>query len=235
MLRCLLIQVLAGHICYPGFVAELKKPEDFPKALAMMQSITISFYVVTAVVIYCFAGDYVKSPALNSATPLVMKIAWGIAMPSIVIAGVINGAVAIKKIYFLCWEDLLKKKAVTREKSFRAYASWCAINALLWFLAWLIAELIPSFHLLLAVVSALFMGFFSYGFSSLLWYHMNQGQLWSSNRQRLLTVINAVILTVGILICVVGLWATVSKLIDGGGGRVFACADSASEKIQVDG
>jgi hypothetical protein len=52
-------------------------------------------YTVTAVVIYAYTGDDVRSPALGSTSPLLAKIAYGIALPTIVIAGVINGHVAV--------------------------------------------------------------------------------------------------------------------------------------------
>lgn len=64
-------------------MAELKDPRDFPKALFMLQSIDVSLYIVSAVVIYRYAGPDVASPALSSAGPLLSKIAYGIALPTV--------------------------------------------------------------------------------------------------------------------------------------------------------
>lgn len=198
----------------------------------MVQSISTSFYVTAAVVIYYFAGNRVMSPALSSASVLIKKISWGMAMPSIIIAGVVNGHVAVKYVWIRCWA---KNPKVLHERSFRSRASWISITVAGWILAWVIAEAVPSFHLLLALVSALFMGFFSYGFSSLLWFHMNRGHLWTTRRRRAMAVFNLGILMVGlVLICAVGLWATASKLVTRGTGGVFSCADSASEEMQND-
>jgi hypothetical protein len=52
-------------------------------------------YTITATVIYRFTGDSVVSPALGSAGPLLSKVAYGIALPTIIISGVINGHVAV--------------------------------------------------------------------------------------------------------------------------------------------
>jgi hypothetical protein len=60
----------------------------------VLQAFDITLYTITAGVIYRFAGDGVKSPALGSTSPLLAKIAYGIALPTIVVAGVINGHVA---------------------------------------------------------------------------------------------------------------------------------------------
>jgi hypothetical protein len=64
-------------------MAELKEPKDFPKALALLQTIDMSLYIVAAVVIYRYTGADVASPALGSAGPLVSKIAYGLALPTV--------------------------------------------------------------------------------------------------------------------------------------------------------
>lgn len=64
-------------------IAELKNPRDFPKALCLLQCVDISIYLVAAVVIYVYAGADVASPALGSASPLIAKIAYGVALPTV--------------------------------------------------------------------------------------------------------------------------------------------------------
>lgn len=159
-----------GHIAYPSIISEMKEPRDFPKALALLETVTITFYLVVAVVIYYFAGEGVMSPALGSAGPLVRKIAYGIATPTIIVAGVIAAVVAAKLIYEHVWS---KQPHVKQEKSFRARASWYAILAVLYFSAWLIAEVIPVFRQLTGVIGALFGTWFALGFCSMLWLWMN--------------------------------------------------------------
>jgi hypothetical protein len=61
----------------------------------MLQITDTILYTATAIVIYRFTGDDITSPALGSTGPLLAKIAYGIALPTIVIAGVINGHVAV--------------------------------------------------------------------------------------------------------------------------------------------
>ncbi|EDN93040.1 hypothetical protein SS1G_08905 [Sclerotinia sclerotiorum 1980 UF-70] len=59
----------AGHIAFFTFISELRTPNDFPKALATLQIVEITLYLVTAIVIYVYAGSGVTSPALGSAGP----------------------------------------------------------------------------------------------------------------------------------------------------------------------
>lgn len=56
---------------------------DFPKSIAMLQVVDTVMYLVTALVIYRFAGPDVKSPALSSANPLMKKICYGLAIPTV--------------------------------------------------------------------------------------------------------------------------------------------------------
>lgn len=65
------------------------------QALFTLQITDTILYTVTAVVIYRFTGENVMSPALGSTSRVLSKVAYGIALPTIVIAGVINGHIAV--------------------------------------------------------------------------------------------------------------------------------------------
>jgi hypothetical protein len=156
-----IVLAYSGHITYFGFAAELRNPHDFTKSLLLMQTTAVTMYTITAVVIYYYVGHDVPAPALGAASPLVAKIAYGIASLTIVIAGVVNGHVAAKYIYIRVWSATKSGAKVIQERSFRSWASWVAICTVVWVISWIIAEAVPSFKYLLALVSALFSGWFS--------------------------------------------------------------------------
>ena len=108
-------------------------------------------------VIYFYAGPLVTSPAIGSASPVVTKVAFGFAIPTIIIAGVVNGSVACKYIYIRMW----KGTNIVHQKSYKSLGSWTGICAALWVAAWLLAEAIPNFNLLLGLIAALFGAWFS--------------------------------------------------------------------------
>ncbi|ODM21304.1 hypothetical protein SI65_04357 [Aspergillus cristatus] len=83
-----------AHVAYFGFVSETQQPRDYPKSLALLHIVENTLYLVSALVIYHFVGPDVKSPALSSAGPLMRKVCYGIAIPTVLIAGVIAGHVA---------------------------------------------------------------------------------------------------------------------------------------------
>jgi hypothetical protein len=72
-----------AHVSFFGIMSEMEDAREFPKALAMLQVVDTTMYIVTAMVIYCYAGPDVKSPALSSAGPLMKKVAYGLAIPTV--------------------------------------------------------------------------------------------------------------------------------------------------------
>lgn len=92
-----------AHVAFFGLIAEMESPRDFNKSLIMLQAFEICLYLTAAVVIYFYVGKGVASPSLTSAGPLMKKVAFGIAIPTIIGAGVVNGHICLKYIYFrLC-------------------------------------------------------------------------------------------------------------------------------------
>jgi uncharacterized membrane protein len=72
-----------AHVSFFGIMSEMQDPKEFPKSLAMLQIVDTTMYVVTAMVIYCYAGPDVASPALSSAGPVMKKVAYGLAIPTV--------------------------------------------------------------------------------------------------------------------------------------------------------
>ena len=78
-----IIFAYAGHANFFSFISEMRVPEEYPKALYLLQFADITMYAVSAVVIYRYGGPDVSSPALGSTGPTVRKVAYGIAIPTV--------------------------------------------------------------------------------------------------------------------------------------------------------
>ena len=148
-----------GHPGYFGFIAEMKNPEDFPKTLCMQQGFEIILYTVSAAIIYRYAGDGVASPALGSTGPLLSKIAYGIAIPTIVVSGVVLGHVAIKNVYV----RIFRGTNIMHQRSLRGTGAWIALTLTFWTISWIIAEAIPVFSDLLSLIVSFLHGFSNRG------------------------------------------------------------------------
>ncbi|EMR84746.1 putative amino acid protein [Botrytis cinerea BcDW1] len=195
----------AGHIAFFTFISELRAPADFPKSLATLQIIEIFLYLLSSILIYIYTGSSISSPALLSAGPLVSRIAFGIAIPTIVIAGVIFGHVCAKYIFLRLFAGTTH--AATRTK--RGLAAWLAITAGVWVVAWIVGESVPGFNELLGLVSSLFASWFTYGLPGVmgLWLQWGGedrrgGKWWG------MLLINGLLVGVGALLCGMGVWAS---------------------------
>lgn len=223
----------AGHPAFFTFISELKNPRDFPKALAFLQISDISMYVIATIVIYYFAGDQVASPALNSASQVVAKVAWGVAIPTIIIAGVVNGHVGVKYLYVRCLRG--RDDDLMHQKTWKSRGIWIGMGVLSWLAAWLIAEIVPVFNDMLAITSALFASWFTFGLSGMFWISMNiqRGEVWSQLKSReswtwkktTLLLINLILITMAVILCVGGLYASISSMKEHGAtNKPFSCA-----------
>jgi len=70
------------------FIAEMKEPRDFPKALWAVTICEIVVFTLCGSLMYFFVGnEYMTAPAYGSLTPTYKKIAFSFAIPTIVYLG----------------------------------------------------------------------------------------------------------------------------------------------------
>ncbi|PYI15100.1 amino acid transporter [Aspergillus violaceofuscus CBS 115571] len=220
---CNIVFSFSGHVAFFGFMSELKDPRDYPKSLCLLQGIDTVLYIVTAVVIYVFAGPNVTSPALGSAGPMIAKIAYGIALPTIIIGGVVNGHVACKFVYV----RIFRNSDRMHSRDLVATGSWVALMLVLWIVAWIIAEAIPVFNDLLSLIASLFASWFTFGFSGMFWLYLNKDRLFSSPRKIALTILNALIVGIAACVCGLGLYVSGRSLHEDANSSSFSCANNA--------
>lgn len=215
-----IIFAYAGHVAFFSFISELRDPKEFPKALWLLQICDTGFYIVAAIVIYRYAGADVSSPALGSASDTVAKVAYGIAIPTIIIAGVIYGHVATKYVFVRVFRGTEHLHA----RTWYSYLVWGSIAATCWILAFIIAESIPVFNDLLSLISALFASWFTYGLSGVFWLFLNYGQYTRNSKKILLTLLNIIIFCIGGVICGAGLYASGTAIqADSKSGHSWSC------------
>ncbi|KAB8246561.1 transmembrane amino acid transporter protein-domain-containing protein [Aspergillus flavus] len=212
-----------GHPAFFGFIAEMKNPHDFPKSLCMLQGFEIILYTVASAVIYRYAGQDVASPALGSAGPVVRKVAYGVAIPTIVIAGVVLGHVAIKNVYV----RMLRGTELMHKRNWKSIGVWIGLAVVFWVIAWVIAEAIPVFSNLLSLVSALFVSWFTFGLPGVFWLYIYKGQYFASPMKIFLTLCNVCLFIFGVMICALGLWVSGVAIHNDKSHGSFTCANNA--------
>ncbi|KAH7307985.1 aromatic and neutral aliphatic amino acid permease [Stachybotrys elegans] len=215
----------ASHSCFFSIIGEFKKPEDFPKAIALLQVVDTTLYLIAAVVIYIFVGADVPSPALSASNSISMRKAiWGVAIPTIVIAGVVYAHVAAKYIFVRVFRNSKHQD----RRTVLSTAAWFGITFGLWAISMIIAESIPVFNSLLGLVASLFVSWFSYALPGTFWLWMNYGSWFATKRQMAHCFANVFLLITGALLCVVGLWSSIEALAQDEMTKPWTCASNAA-------
>ncbi|RPA72336.1 amino acid transporter [Ascobolus immersus RN42] len=216
----------AGHLTFFTFISEMKNPKDFPKALALLQISDTALYVLSAIVIYCFTGYGVASPALRSAGVTLGKVAYGLASATIIISGVVNAHVAAKYIIVRMYRNEANTDNLNI-KTKKSWMVWLGLITGLWIIAWLIAEAIPVFNNLLSLTAALFVSWFTFGLNALFWFHLNWDVKFKGKKNIWLTCVNAFIIFVGLVVMFVGTYTSIHGIIHEAASQVFSCADNS--------
>ncbi|EPS94778.1 hypothetical protein FOMPIDRAFT_1038729 [Fomitopsis schrenkii] len=214
-----IIFAYAGHVGFFTFIAEMKEPKDFVKALYALQIADTTLYLIVGIVVYAYAGRDTVSPALGNTGTTLRRIAYGIALPTIMIAGVINGHVCAKLVFR---RNGVASRHMTAH-SWTGWLTWTAICLAIWAVAFIIAEVIPFFNDLLGVISALFASWFTYGISGIFWFHLTpRSERWATPWQRCKTVFWTCVIMMGAFIMVAGLYASITSIVDGYKSGQFA-------------
>ncbi|KAJ1018903.1 hypothetical protein NDA16_004706 [Ustilago loliicola] len=218
-----------GHIMYPTFIAEMKDPREFPKALYAVTVAEFVLFSVTGIVVYRYTGQYTTAPAVGTLRPVFKKIAFTFVLPTTIIIGVLYASVVAKYLFsriFLGTKHYNNHTVV-------GWAGWIGCVVFTWVLGWVIGEAIPFFSSLLSLMSALFDCYFGYVFWAFAFFELYKGQLWVGQSwvRKIETAFQFVLIAAGLFILGPGTYVAVESIIDnyrtGSVKAPFTCADNS--------
>ena len=188
-----------GQITLPSFIAEMKEPKDFPKALWAVTIAEIIVFSLVGAVVYAYTGtQYNTAPAFGSlGNDLYKKVSFSFMIPTLIFLGVLYASVSARFIFFRLFEG-------TRHKGNHTvvgWASWAGILAVTWVFAFIIAEVIPFFADLLSLMSSLFDSFFGFIFWGVAGIRLRRADrvrnIWYDSLDALMILIGGFMLTAG--------------------------------------
>lgn len=208
-------------MCQFSFMDEMHTPKDYIKSVWALGLIEIFIYTVTGALVYVFVGSNVESPALLSASHLVSRIAFGVAIPVVFISGSINTTVVGRYIIQRAFPNSEIRYTNTR----KGWTIWILLVLAITIVAWVIAEAIPVFNALLGLISSLFISGFTLYFPPLFWFLLLKEGKWTSSWKNIgLSVLNAAIFLIGLLVLGSGTYASVQDIINAQGEKKsFGC------------
>jgi len=221
-----------GQITLPSFIAEMKKPEDFPKALWAVTIAEIIVFSLVGGIIYGYTGtQYNTAPAFGSlGNEVFKKVSFSFMIPTLIFLGVLYASVSARFVFFRLFEGTRHKG----NNTLVGWASWAGILAVLWILAFIIAEVIPFFSDLLSLMSSLFDSFFGFIFWGVAYIRMRRvdyGENYITSRGFRSIFgwsLNVFLILVGLFFLGAGTYASVDSIVIGykqaSFGGAFTCA-----------
>jgi hypothetical protein len=220
-----------GQITLPSFIAEMKEPKDFPKALWAVTIAEIVLFSLVGGIIYGYTGtNYNTAPAFGSLGNVTyLKVSFSFMIPTLIFLGVLYASVTSRFVFFRLF-------AGTRHMGSHTvvgWLGWLGILGCTWVLAFIIAEVIPFFADLLALMSSLFDSFFGWIYWGIAYMRMRKADYgpgyWKTRgfRGYFGFFLNIFIIGFGFFTLVAGTYASVQEIIDGyaanGFGGPFTC------------
>ncbi|MCJ1359787.1 MAG: hypothetical protein MMC33_009790 [Icmadophila ericetorum] len=160
--------LLQGVYAYGGaqlfieFMAEMKRPYDFIKAMWGAQFFIYTCYMVYGCFVYYYQGQYSYQIAYQGVSPYAWQTVGNmIAVLSGIIAAGLYGNIGIKVIYNNLLMDLANFPPLTTKKG---KILWAIIVPIYWTIAFIVAAAIPDFFGLVSVVAAFCIIQFCYSF-----------------------------------------------------------------------
>ena len=155
-----------GAMLFTEFMAEMRRPMDFWKAMLLAQAFIYVVYMVFGIVVYSYQGQYTINPAGQGMSPYGAFTAGNIlGFISSVIAATLYGNIGVKVIYANILQEFFNFPDLT-EKSGKLI--WAGLVPIYWVLAFVIASAIPNLSDMSAFLAALCIIQFTYTFPPLL-------------------------------------------------------------------
>lgn len=181
----------AGNQAFITVIAEMRNPSrDYPRAIIWLNVFAIPMYVIVACVVYHLAGQYVVSPALGSAPGIPAKVAYGILFGTMLGSGLVFGHTAIKYMYNVVMDRVLRSRHTLMDNSLTSWGVWIGLGTIFWVVSFVLANAIPAFNSILAISSALFVTWFTFGMAAAQWVFINWGQQMTTWRKISLSIFN---------------------------------------------
>lgn len=234
-----IVYTFVGQITYPSFISQMKRPAEFKKALVIVTLAELITFALAGSIIYVYVGnEYITAPAFGSLTGNFKKVAFSFALPTILFLGSLYSNVSSQFIFL----QIFKEGSKDREShTVKGWSVWILLNAVLWIIAFVVAEVIPFFSDLLSLMSSLFDCWFGFVFWGIAYFKLKQKKdpnfrFWKFIKEapiliKIESFINIALIAIGFYILGPGLYATIQSIVwsyqDGAYGLPFTCTSNA--------
>jgi hypothetical protein len=215
------------QILFPTFIAEMERPQDFPKSLAVLVAISVFLFIVPPAVGFRYLGQYSTAPAFGSlGVEAYKKGSFAFVIVPTLVIGVIYANVSAKFVYF----RIMGNSRHAHSNTVIGWGVWALVMAGVWAIAFVFSEVVPSMGDFLSLLSAAFDSFFGFIFFAVAYWELYRGRYFNGLLRSVNSVTHVFILFGGLFMLGPGLYAAVEAIIadySGGTRPAFSCANLA--------
>ena len=215
------------QILFPTFIAEIERPQDFPKSLAVLVAISVFLFIVPPSVGFRYLGQYSTAPAFGSlGVEAYKKGSFAFVIVPTLVIGVIYANVSAKFVYF----RVMGNSRHAHSNTVIGWGVWALVMAGVWAIAFVFSEVVPSMGDFLSLLSAAFDSFFGFIFFAVAYWELYRGRYFNGLLRSINSVTHVFILFGGLFMLGPGLYAAVEAIIadySGGTRPAFSCANLA--------
>ncbi|KAF2494017.1 putative amino acid transporter [Lophium mytilinum] len=215
------------QILFPTFISEMEKPQDFPKALAVLAGISVFLFIVPPAIGFRYLGQYSTAPAFGSlGVTSYKKGSFAFVIVPTLVIGVIYANVSAKFLYF----RIMGKSRHAHSNTVIGWGVWAAVMAGIWAIAFIFSEVVPSMGDFLSLLGATFDSFFGFIYFAVAYWQLYKGNLFNGAGRSVMTVVHVFVMICGLFLLGPGLYAAVKAIIadySGSTRPAFSCANLA--------
>ncbi|PYI30380.1 hypothetical protein BP00DRAFT_398642 [Aspergillus indologenus CBS 114.80] len=226
-------------------IAEMRPPtaRAYRKAVALCMSFVTASYLTFSLVLYHYCGKWVASPALGSAGPVLKRVAYGIALPGLLVSGALYVHVAAKYLFVRVLRGSPQRRRHLQANTPVHWGTWLACVVGMAAIAWVLASAIPVFTYVLALVGALGFAPLAISLPGICWLYVNvyhgrvdrgeeNEQSWYKRWTRVMLIaVHVGLVLLGLFMMIGGTYGVVIQIQeayrDGSVDGVFSCADNS--------
>lgn len=205
----------------------MRKPQDYPKAVYLSMSLVTASYLTFSLVIYAWCGQWIASPSLGSAGTTIKRVAYGIALPGLIISGCLYVHVAAKYLFV----RILRTSRHLQANTLVHWGTWLSCTIGMAAISFILACAIPIFNYVLALVGALCFAPLAITLPGWLWLY-SHGHYWQGGiLRKLIYGFHVFLIFLGAFMAVGGTYGVIVQINeayrDGQISSAFACADNS--------
>ncbi|KAJ9202769.1 hypothetical protein DTO164E3_2742 [Paecilomyces variotii] len=220
----------AGTPAFFAIVSEMRDPRKYTRSLLLCQGVVTAIYITIGCVVYYYCGSYVASPALGSAGVMVKKVAYGFALPGLIVTTTLVIHLPAKYIFV----RILQGSRHLVANTVVHWTTWLGCTFGIAVTAYIIASAIPVFGSLVSLVGALLGTLMAFQPMGCMWLYDNwsRGKLATDRKWALMVCWSVFVVLSGTFLMVGGTYGSIVSIIDtyreSGGSAAWSCADNSN-------